>query len=379
MEIRLVHADEMEQAVRLSDSIFRDAEQISMGPAFPTVFSTSLGQSYGAFENGKLVSFMGLVPSIIRIGAARLNVFSLGSVCTHPDARGKGTASAILAKVMDHVRQSGASLLFVSGDRSLYTRANCCRFGAIKRFALDASSAETLSGRAGAEITIREMGAYDWFRLHKLASQRSVAYEQSVWDLAMLIQAEAYGSCLKLHHRVLVAEKGGDVSAFAVVGVPNEPGSERPGVAIEWAGDEASVAKLLAEAAARYRLKQLNIPVAWHETGLARLLESAGVPFQADQNQGTVYISDAARLIDQLRPYLLERNAGLGGKLRIESRDNGLNELILDDERAVLNPQQLVSLLFDPEPQTEMQPRLKERLADLFPVPIPYTSGLNYV
>ena len=117
VEIRIIHNDELTEAAALSDAVFRDAEQTSMAIAFPHIFSAGLNQSFAAFEAGKLVAFMGLVPKILNIGPAKLQIHCLGSVCTAPEARGKGYASLMLEQVYRLLEQSGTSLLLVSGDR----------------------------------------------------------------------------------------------------------------------------------------------------------------------------------------------------------------------------------------------------------------------
>src|ERR1700724_1990061 len=95
-EIHQVQGHEMNEAIQLADAVFRDAEQVSMAEAFPLVFSQSLGQSLGAFEQGKLVAFIGIVPAFIKVWLSRLPIYSLGAVCTHPDYRGRGYAGDLL-------------------------------------------------------------------------------------------------------------------------------------------------------------------------------------------------------------------------------------------------------------------------------------------
>ncbi|GMX60126.1 hypothetical protein Elgi_68930 [Paenibacillus elgii] len=151
----MVVAEEIADAIRGSDVVFRDVEQISMGAAFPGVFSATLTQSFGAYEDGKLVSFMGLVPAVLRIGSARVPMFSIGSVFTPPEFRGHGYAGDILEAVKTHVRASGGALVYVSGNRSLYTRNQCHPFGAINRYAIGPSHGEQLL-QAGSGIAVRE-------------------------------------------------------------------------------------------------------------------------------------------------------------------------------------------------------------------------------
>ncbi|MDF2719466.1 MAG: acetyltransferase, family, partial [Paenibacillus sp.] len=58
-EIRLLRPDEFRAAAALADLVFRDADHKSMGDAYPNAFSPSLLQSYGAFVDGSIVSFVG--------------------------------------------------------------------------------------------------------------------------------------------------------------------------------------------------------------------------------------------------------------------------------------------------------------------------------
>ncbi|WP_187274462.1 GNAT family N-acetyltransferase [Paenibacillus sp. N3.4] len=81
-EIRLLQPGEWQAAIQLADKTFRNVGEDSMGIAFTHVFSPSLHQSYGLFIEGEIVSFIGLVPEIMRIGAAKLNVYAIGAVCT---------------------------------------------------------------------------------------------------------------------------------------------------------------------------------------------------------------------------------------------------------------------------------------------------------
>lgn len=370
-----LYEQNLAEAIQLADATFRDAEQFSMADAFPFMYFKAMqGQSYAAFADGKMVSFLGLVPAVIRVGPARLNIFSLGSVCTDPDYRGRGIASAIMEKVLKHVDQSGASLLLVTGTRSLYTRVNCHLFGEVTRFTLDADSAnDMLKKSPSADVLVRELKATDWLKLTEVAASRVARYEQSVWDLASLVNAEAYASCIKLHHKVLVAERDGEIKGFLVVGVPYQRGKKRQPMAFEWAGQADIVTLLLADAVKRYELEQLEVPVPWHEQSLLRCLCSLSA--RKEKNLGTVHIVQPERFISQLRPYLKEKNHELTDHMNIRSLVNGQIELNVDGKRHELESDKFVSLVFDPQPDLETNAPLQS----LFPIPFPYTGGLNYV
>ncbi|MDG0813023.1 GNAT family N-acetyltransferase [Cohnella rhizosphaerae] len=374
-DIRALSPGEMAQAIRGSDAVFRDAEQTSMGLAFSSVFSAALSQSLGAFEDGRLVSFMGLVPGTLRIGAAHVPIFSIGSVFTGPDDRGRGHAGRLLQAAKSHVRASGGALILVSGTRSLYLRNQCHSYGETTRFAIGPVQGEELLG-THAGIAVRELSRTDWLHLHALAASRHVAYAQTVRELAELIASEAYASCFKLRHRTLVATEGDRIAAFAVLAMPDERGSEQEPFAVEWAGEAGALAALFGHAVVAYGLPRLDVPVAWHETGLLQAL--SGVPSAKDRNLGTVHIADAERLFESLAPYW--HAAAASDVPRIRTLAHHRYALAAPDGGTFeLDAETLVSLMFDPVPAQPAALEARAAMPGLFPVPLPYAGGLNFV
>jgi predicted N-acetyltransferase YhbS len=375
--IRRLTNDEIREAVRLSDATFRDEEQPSMGEAFPFIFSEpAYHVSFGAFEDGKLLSFMGLVPWNIRIGEARLRVFSLGSVCTHPDARGRGIASEVMNAVNEYVRDTGASLLLVSGTRTLYTRAGCARFGRVSRYQLEENTVvRLLAGLPASSMRIREMLPTDLFAMQEAASDRSVRYEFGVSELATLIKSEALASCIKMKHRVLVAEQEGALIAFAVLGVPTDP--KRRGILFEYAGNPSAVVQLAGYAVKHLDMTGLDFPVVWQETELHEKL--GGMHYSVEDNVGTIMVVDGGQLITQLQPWLESKGVASSSGLRLEQRQDGIWLLEMGSDGLVLTANQLARLLFDCATAEESLPDGAERMREQFPVPFPYTAGLAYI
>lgn len=302
MLFRTVSHDEMQQAVTLADSTFRKPGDISMGTLFPPLFAPGVSHSYGAFtDEGRLVAFMGLAPSLIRSGSAMLRVFSIGSVCTDPDYRGQGLAGTLLGLCKEHAARARASLLFVSGSRSLYTRAGCVPFGRVYHAELDAQGAEALARPAGWEI--RPMDPADLHAVCGLLAQREAGHVTGPGELGMLLGAGAYAGVLRMPQRTLVAVKDGSIAGFAAVAVPDGR-AEAPGraaTALEWAGPPEAAAALLARAA-RDAGAALRAPVPWQERSLLALLRGAGAAVSDGRASGTVCIADRAALLRQAVP-----------------------------------------------------------------------------
>lgn len=377
--VRRLTNEEMKMAVRLSDDTFRDAEQTSMGTAFPFIFSDAAAHlSYGAFEpDGTLAAFMGLVPWTVRIGAAELSVLSLGSVCTAPSARGQGYASRMLQQVYTFARDAGASLLLVSGDRSLYTRSGCASFGRLLRYRVkDAQAAALLDGARTGQGSVREARPDDLFALQAVLASRPVRYRLGVNELGALLKAEAFASILKLSQRVLVYESDGRLTGAVVIGVSKK--ADGFGTVLEHAGDPPALAALLGEAMTRFGLAALDVPVPWHERALQTMLD--GIPAETENHPGTMRIADGAALIEQLRPWLSER--GDISDLDVRQQEDG--RWLLGSRGgpppSVYTSQQLIRLIFDcAGARDEPAPGGAAAFRDLFPVPFPYTAGLSYI
>jgi predicted N-acetyltransferase YhbS len=395
MEIRFVSRGDRDQAIRLVNEVFREEGERTMEIAFARSFSESLGQSLGAFEGERLVAFMGLVPSVVRIGPASIHVYQLGQVCTHPEWQGRGVANLMMEAAVEQITIAGASLLFVSGARSLYARHHCLRFGGMWRMALMQTEAKRLGRPVGDKaVVLREMGPTDWFRLHELDRGMVVRFERSVWDLADLITSEAHASGKRQRHLVYVAECDDDLLAYIVVRVPRDgEGGSRMGL-VEWAGDKEQVAALIGHAMELHTVEACELSLGWQEKALWGRLEAAACRGDSQRMPGTIRVINSARLLEQLAPYYLalgagrtlklvqtwqdgsvtiKRTEGIGGRMRADGGN--------DSEGLVtLTAQQWIDWLFSPE-GSELDPvlcRLEEQWGRI-PVPLPYPGGLNYV
>lgn len=375
-DIRLLeNEEEYKDAIQLCDHVFNREGMPSMGTAFPYIFSRGLDQSFGAFEDGKLVSFMGLVPAIVRIGSARLKVYSLGSVCTHSDYRGRGYASQILEKIQEHVKESGASILFVSGDRSLYRRIGCLPFGSFVSFKMDRSFLTKY--RDSESFHVREQRQTDWFSLKQLVDERPVGFEQSLWDFAGLIKADGNVSRFSLKHRVWVAEKNGEIAGFAVIGEQGSGGSDGKPIAVEWGGNPNAVVGLFASVVDRHGVLEVPVPV--FEDTLIRLLDS--VEQHPRRNEGTVCIVNPGALIEQLRPFIAEEDEKIGKTISAVKLGDGQIEISAGEQKDVISLESFVSLVFDEKISNSdnESPLFTQLRNTVFPVPCPFVGGLNYV
>ncbi|OPA74272.1 hypothetical protein BVG16_24405 [Paenibacillus selenitireducens] len=377
-EIRFVDREHIEEAAVLADSIFRKEGQPSMAEEFPAIFSGHYECSVGYYAEGKLVSFIGVVPSLIQVGSATLPLFSIGSVCTHPDHQGKGYAGALLQRVFEHIEASGGSLLYVSGDRSLYIRNGCAHFGSFRSYAFTPEVMQSLTCE-DARITIREAAESDRFRLQAWSDSNEVRYQRSLYETSVLVRASALASLSLLEQKVYIVESERQPVAYFILGVPSELGSKENPFVIEYGGTVNAMVQGLAIAFHRHKLSTLRMHVSWHETDLFEVLRE--VPSTESQNEGTIKIVNPARLWEQLTPYLLAKDDAAARQVHIRNVDGqaGAADVLMNGKLLRLDSQALISLLFNAEPKLSEEILEHSEYRALFPIPLPYAGGLHFI
>lgn len=378
IEIRLVKSHEMKDAIDHSDNVFRNPKDVSMGKSFPQIFSSSIRHSFGAFEDDKMVAFMGLVPNVIRVGASQLHIYCLGSVFTVPEARGKGYASLLLKEVLDFLQNSGASLLLVSGGRSLYTNAGCTNFGQVRHYTITCDEASSYQ-QENSQIHFRLFQESDWVQFYQLTKRKKANYDGSMNDLAQAIECESYASVFKLNHKIYVAELEGQLIATVIIATQVDSISETEPFIVEWYGIARATVSLIQYIMRELSIPQINLHSPWHEIDIQQVLEET--PFTSIQNEGTIKIVDYHKLWVQILPHLQEKDNNAANAVTLLQNDNNpeFANLSILGQMTSLSHQDFVDLLFDPNASIPSLEPHKSILDRLFPIEFPNTAGLYFV
>lgn len=350
-EIRRIKESELHQAAALANIVFCNDENGHMGYCFPTLFQAGISHSYGAFtSDGKLISFMGMVPVRINAKKLTLKAFSIGAVCTDPAFRGHGIASKLLERCHQHARYAGASVLFISGDRSLYTRAGSVFYGKAHKITIEAMSENVEAPSNDASIIspweYSNFVPHDIFALHHLLTTKLSSIEWGISELQQSIGIAAYATLHKQHQHIRVAHtKDHEMVAALILMIPDEDSTkpERQGLIMEWAGDPLAAKALIYDAISHYQLTSLSGYFPWQDSKLIDLLQQDNVTSEIQKNAGTILIVDGETLLQQTGLDMIDSD-------------------ILFEE----NNQQLCSLVFDPDSNEHT-------------VPLPYMYGLYFV
>ena len=115
---------EKEEIIEFIDYVFSKAHR-------PHDFATLLPKLYGkdgdgaayhfvVRENGKIMATVIAYPVVMRAGDQRVMTLGVGSVSTHPAARGKGYMKLIMDAVDERAKEIGAAFAVLGGQRQRY-------------------------------------------------------------------------------------------------------------------------------------------------------------------------------------------------------------------------------------------------------------------
>jgi len=374
--LRKAKPEEIPQLVALSDSIFRGPHNTnSMGAGFPLMFAPdNADHLHVAEEDGKPVSLVGLYTSSIRIGASRIQAASMGSVCTDPDYRGKNFAGQLVTNSFEQLNEEQVGLLFISGDRTLYTRNDAIHVSRVHAFSIP-SDRPPEGGEASLEVSKYEPG--DLPGIHAVQRQESVYFERTEAEFAALIDAAAHLSCYPANQHLLVGKIGSRAASYIVYGTWTSEGINY-GTVIEIAGPDEHIITLMGEAAKRHGLPSLSIALPNYRKSLTDRLASQGYVFHTQPILGTVRLINVPALWSQLQPYFAERlGAEAAKRLSCEKVENGYR-VSSGDESLYLDLRGMTHLILNGTTPADNS-ELKQALSRVFPLPFPNPNNLNYI
>ena len=89
-------------------------------------------------QDGNPISHVGIWEGLILIYGYTFKIGMIGAVCTHPNYRGRGYASALVKDAFAKMKTDHVDFVLVSGVRDLYKRVGCVEAGRIYRYRISA-------------------------------------------------------------------------------------------------------------------------------------------------------------------------------------------------------------------------------------------------
>lgn len=351
--IRRGRPEDLPALAALADRVFRP--QVSPGTGmsrqFPLLYSPANAANlfWVAGANGRPASLIGTLPSQITLNGAVLPVLSIGSVATRPEQRGQGFATRLLERILDEARRDYA-LVLVSGDRGLYLRHGCVRFGRLLRVDWE------LTGMGSPVTGTRLLRPEELIpfapALHRLYRAEPYRFLRTPRQMEDLLQATAESLYRNRPGatRVWVCQARNDTVAYAVVSpMLNHSALEL----LEWAGDRHAVMTLAADAARAEGFAKAIWSVMPEDETFRGLLAAEHIALHREMNHGTLALVNPTRLVAELGPLIYERTGhGLqGASFPDETTNSGGNGAgdTFTPPSGVRTPAELAEWLFGPE------------------------------
>lgn len=162
----------------------------------------------------------------------RTRVGFIGSVSTHPDARGAGLATQLLCRAEEELSAAGCEhAMLWADDSAFYARRGYALDGEETDFLVDRVQGDLLE--EGLRVRPAEKG--DEGKLHELYTWHGARVERTFEETTRLL------SCPGM--RVLLSLRGSEVIAYVCFG----RGGDLSGVAHEWGGEPVGVLACLDE------------------------------------------------------------------------------------------------------------------------------------
>ena len=318
------------------------------------------------FKDGQPVSVVDRLERDMLVHGHRLRMGYIGGVCTHPDHRGKGLASTILAAQLRQLREDSVDLVYISGGRDLYVRAGAGHAAVETRFVVERDALPV-------EMPVRlvRAGAGEVDALVAISQSEGVRLIRPRIDWETVIEKEHCGGKPCAFH--LVKWNG---IAVAYLLVSHNTG-DRMAHVLEFAGDRTGILSalgLLRQKLDRETRLGISVP---HGDLLLDRFERLGLPGRLVGTEGTMMVVDVGRVMHKLMPLFRERlRAWHAGNLHVTA---GQGRYMVCAEDGCLHMEGPLDVLWTllgrppdaPDGKARATGRMEELVERCLPLPVP--------
>jgi GNAT superfamily N-acetyltransferase len=357
----------MEEVVELVNYVFRTSGGMepTMGRQFPTIFCPdNASDIYVAADEGRIIANIAIKRNTGIIYGHKVSMANMGAVCTHPQYRGRGIGTQLLNMVFDRLNEEEVSVVTISGTRGLYRRNQCVEAGGMVTYVLDKQS-YSYWALGGMEYEISKQFD-DTGVLCDVYQREAVRYQRSRMEFPVLLKAVPMVHPPVDALTTLVAFREGrkDSALAYLIGYENKPGVFK---VVEYAGERLAVWWLAGKLLEHAGMNGVILEVPIYDAVLSSILSSEGIRgINSYYPSTTVRITNKSSLWREIYPIVEEMWHG-GDKPPCGIEDlpgNVYHDL-----------EELTTFLFagfNRHPYGAPWDRI-------FPIPLPWPNGLNYV
>jgi len=372
---RAARPEEVPELIELANLVFRASAERppTMGEEFPLLLSAGNCEDlYVTRADGRLVSLVGVYRQTMVCDGLEVPVACLGSVCTHPDYRGRGLAGGLTDLAITRARQQGCLLMPISGSRTLYSRRSACQIAPTQ---LAQISAEHLNSRKAPGLSVRPYDDGDLPAVLSLHARKTVRYAWSQETFAPLLKSH-----LDISSSAWVACDNDDELVGFLLVLHRGPMAGRGPRVVNHVGGAHTFAPLARAALDQIPAESIQFAALPGEIESLAAIEAAGCPVETQTSGWTLRILDLAGLCERLA----ERLADVAGVSITPGRGGERLVIAVGRQHVELTgAADVTAALFNgpqawPDPLAALSPKEQEVLGSVLPLPVP-NYGLNYI
>jgi len=377
-------ADELPAVIALANRVFRVQRPGDMAAEYPVLFNGEHLEHLRVMKKGdQVVSLVGMVLDDTSLLGCDVRVASIGSVCTDPDCRGHGLAGRLMDDAIERAKAAGASLMLISGNRTLYARRGAFGEGRFWRYEIPVSSLPEPTGR----LEVLPVAADDCGEALRLFEAEPIRFRRTPQRYAVQI---ACGYVQDRPGRTYVVRANGEpLAAFSVckLGPPKDAEGTWGMLIVEAAGSRSVLLEAVRSAAQELHVESVEIDAYVTDLAMRDACARVGAAGKIIGFHGTFKLLDAARLWTSFLPLISERiGIEFCEQIKLTAEADELKVHTLTFELAgqsvkIEGAREILAALFG-SPQLDALAPLTGRLADLLrkalPLPLPL-YGMSYI
>jgi len=246
----------------------------------------------------------------------RIKVACIGGVCTHPEYRKQGLASACFDDAIRKARADGVDIMIVSGDRNLYRMRGCVHVGGDTEYVVwagdirsDLSDLSDMSDLSDG-IAIEVMKADELAEVEECYRSEPVRFDRPTEDYRFALESEYV---MNRPSDFLVIRRNGEFCGYVIVPRTPVDGSVKLS---EISGDREAFLGAVPQILSRYNLDSVKFQVMRHDSELRGLCERMDLEGTPRTTPGTVTLINFPQLMSRMRPYIVDRIRESAASLR---------------------------------------------------------------
>jgi len=323
-------------------------------------------------DNGICVSHVGMTEGEAVLYGCRIQVACIGGVCTLPEYRKQGLASACFDDALRKAYQDGVDLMIVSGDRNLYRMRGCVHVGGDLHFELTLDTLPVEPVERARNLTVEVMTEEEMSLVMNCYRAEPVRFVRSPEDYHRALQSVRV---MDRESDFLVVRDSGDFRGYLIA---PRPGVETQPRVAEFAGDRHAILAALPQVLRRCGQSRLGFTALSHDTLMHSLCKQAGLQGEVRTTPGTITLVNFPQCMERMRPYLVE-TLGRQTAARLRFQQDGERYLFaFDTEEFVTDRAGAARLLFGAHPNAGFSQLRSAVWGRFLPLPTLW-YGINYV